>query len=77
MLSNTTKDGKYHILSISQRKEAQSKQRYELISALQQNTVAYNEGQPRDLEEAVVLRDAISDLPAVMTLCFLLIGFLL
>lgn len=31
----------------------------------EQNTVAYNEGQPRDLEEAVILRDAISDLPAV------------
>lgn len=36
-----------------------------LISFLQRNTVAYEEGQPRDLEEALVLRDAISDLPAV------------
>lgn len=37
-----------------------------LISFLQRNTVAYDEGQPRgDLEEALVLRDAISDLPAV------------
>lgn len=33
---------------------------------MQQNTVAYNEGQPRDLEEAAILRDAISDLPAVI-----------
>ncbi|KAF3642124.1 DNA (cytosine-5)-methyltransferase CMT2 [Capsicum annuum] len=31
----------------------------------ERNTVAYDEGQPRDLEEALVLRDAISDLPAV------------
>lgn len=37
----------------------------QLISFLQRNTVAYDEGQPRDLEEALVLRDAISDLPAV------------
>ncbi|KAL6348454.1 hypothetical protein AAG906_007386 [Vitis piasezkii] len=29
------------------------------------NIVAYDEGQPRELEKAVVLRDAISDLPAV------------
>lgn len=32
---------------------------------LQQNTVAYDEGEHRELEEAAVLRDAISDLPAV------------
>nr|GLL44511.1 DNA (cytosine-5)-methyltransferase CMT2 isoform X1 [Ipomoea trifida] len=31
----------------------------------ERNTVAYDEGQPRELEEALVLRDAISDLPAV------------
>ncbi|XP_059306579.1 DNA (cytosine-5)-methyltransferase CMT2-like [Lycium ferocissimum] len=31
----------------------------------ERNTVAYEEGQPRDLEEALVLRDAISDMPAV------------
>lgn len=31
----------------------------------ERNTVAYDEGQPRDLEEALVLRDAISDMPAV------------
>lgn len=35
---------------------------------MQQNTVAYSEGQPRDLEEAAILRDAISDLPAVISL---------
>ncbi|KAM7510567.1 hypothetical protein LguiB_009442 [Lonicera macranthoides] len=39
--------------------------RYWPPNEFEQNTVAYNEGQPRDLEEAVVLRDAISDLPAV------------
>ncbi|KAM7507279.1 hypothetical protein LguiA_017732 [Lonicera macranthoides] len=38
--------------------------RYWPPNEFEQNTVAYNEGQPRDLEEAVVLRDAISDLPA-------------
>ncbi|KAI4327996.1 hypothetical protein L6164_020396 [Bauhinia variegata] len=31
----------------------------------ERNTVAYDENQPRELEKAVVLRDAISDLPAV------------
>ncbi|BBH02770.1 hypothetical protein Prudu_013445 [Prunus dulcis] len=31
----------------------------------ERNTVAYDEDQPRVLEEAVVLHDAISDLPAV------------
>ncbi|XP_062146125.1 DNA (cytosine-5)-methyltransferase CMT2-like isoform X4 [Alnus glutinosa] len=31
----------------------------------ERNTVAYDEGQPRELEKAVVLQDAISDLPAV------------
>ncbi|KAJ8538742.1 hypothetical protein K7X08_030038 [Anisodus acutangulus] len=31
----------------------------------ERNTVAYEEGQQRDLEEALVLRDAISDMPAV------------
>ncbi|KAA8525105.1 hypothetical protein F0562_007031 [Nyssa sinensis] len=31
----------------------------------ERNTVAYDEGQPRELEEAVILRDAFSDLPAV------------
>ncbi|CAN4076084.1 unnamed protein product [Withania somnifera] len=31
----------------------------------ERNTVAYGEGEPRDLEEALVLRDAISDMPAV------------
>lgn len=32
---------------------------------MQRNTVAYDEDQPRVLEEALVLHDAISDLPAV------------
>ncbi|XWS49335.1 hypothetical protein CRYUN_Cryun13aG0154800 [Craigia yunnanensis] len=31
----------------------------------ERNTVAYDEDQPRELEKALVLRDAISDLPAV------------
>ncbi|GAV58623.1 DNA_methylase domain-containing protein/Chromo domain-containing protein/BAH domain-containing protein [Cephalotus follicularis] len=31
----------------------------------ERNTVAYNEDQPRELEKAIVLQDAISDLPAV------------
>ncbi|KAJ8774118.1 hypothetical protein K2173_009549 [Erythroxylum novogranatense] len=31
----------------------------------ERNTVAYDEGQPRELEKAIVLQDAISDLPAV------------
>ncbi|KAL0331017.1 UNVERIFIED_CONTAM: DNA (cytosine-5)-methyltransferase CMT2 [Sesamum angustifolium] len=31
----------------------------------ERNVVAYDEGQPRSLEEALILRDAISDLPAV------------
>ncbi|KAK2973205.1 hypothetical protein RJ640_024492 [Escallonia rubra] len=39
--------------------------RYWPPSEFEQNTVAYNEGQPRELEDAIVLRDAISDLPAV------------
>ncbi|KAK3014031.1 hypothetical protein RJ639_008664 [Escallonia herrerae] len=39
--------------------------RYWPPSEFEQNTVAYNEGEPRELEDAIVLRDAISDLPAV------------
>lgn len=31
----------------------------------ERNVVAYDEGQPRTLEDAIVLRDSISDLPAV------------
>lgn len=31
----------------------------------ERNTVAYDEGQPRTLEDAIVLQDAISDLPPV------------
>ncbi|XP_061366896.1 DNA (cytosine-5)-methyltransferase CMT2 [Gastrolobium bilobum] len=31
----------------------------------ERNTVAYDEGQPRELEKAIVIQDAISDLPAV------------
>ena len=37
------------------------------ILLMQQNIVAYDEGQPRELKEATVLRDAISDLPAVLS----------
>lgn len=39
--------------------------RYGVPSEFERNTVAYDEGQPRDLEKAAVLRDAISDLPDV------------
>ncbi|KAK9067844.1 hypothetical protein SSX86_011955 [Deinandra increscens subsp. villosa] len=39
--------------------------RYFPPAEFEQNTVAYDEGQPRKLQEAIVLRDAISDLPAV------------
>lgn len=36
---------------------------------MQRNTVAYDEEQPRELlEKALVLRDAISDLPSVSSL---------
>lgn len=38
---------------------------------MQQHTVAYDEGQPRELQEAIVLRDAISDLPPVLSLYLL------
>ncbi|KAL8138442.1 hypothetical protein V2J09_004443, partial [Rumex salicifolius] len=34
-------------------------------SEFERNVVAYNEGQSRNLQDAVLLRDAISDLPAV------------
>ena len=37
----------------------------------QRNTVAYDEGEHRELEEAVILRDAISDLPAVSSSCLI------
>ncbi|KAI3692220.1 hypothetical protein L6452_32031 [Arctium lappa] len=39
--------------------------RYFPSAEFEQNIVAYDEGQPRELQEATVLRDAISDLPAV------------
>ncbi|KAJ9537437.1 hypothetical protein OSB04_030170 [Centaurea solstitialis] len=39
--------------------------RYHPSAEFEGNTVAYDEGQPRKLKEATVLRDAISDLPAV------------
>ncbi|KAL4565096.1 hypothetical protein LXL04_029180 [Taraxacum kok-saghyz] len=39
--------------------------RYFPPAEFEQHTVAYDEGQPRQLQEAVVLRDAISDLPPV------------
>nr|XP_043630625.1 DNA (cytosine-5)-methyltransferase CMT2-like [Erigeron canadensis] len=39
--------------------------RYFPSAEFEQNTVAYDEGQPRKLQQAIVLRDAISDLPNV------------
>ncbi|XP_076955825.1 DNA (cytosine-5)-methyltransferase CMT2-like isoform X2 [Bidens hawaiensis] len=39
--------------------------RYFPPAEFEQHTVAYDEGQPRKLQEAIVLRDAISDLPPV------------
>ncbi|KAE8702835.1 DNA (cytosine-5)-methyltransferase CMT2 [Hibiscus syriacus] len=39
--------------------------RYGAPPEFERNTVAYVEGQPRQLEDALVLRDAISDLPPV------------
>jgi len=33
---------------------------------MQRNVVAYDEDQPRELEKATVIQDAISDLPAVL-----------
>lgn len=36
-----------------------------LVFIVQRNTVAYDEDQPRELEKALLLHDAISDLPAV------------
>ncbi|KAL8104093.1 DNA (cytosine-5)-methyltransferase CMT2-like [Apium graveolens] len=39
--------------------------KYAPATEFEQNTVAYSEGQPRDLEEAAILHDAISDLPPV------------
>lgn len=46
-----------------------------LIFMLQRNTVAFDEDQPRELEKASVLQDAISDLPYVVspnsTLCLI------
>lgn len=41
--------------------------RYFPPAEFEQHTVAYDEGQPRKLQQAIVLRDAISDLPAVTT----------
>ncbi|XP_050230866.1 DNA (cytosine-5)-methyltransferase CMT2-like isoform X2 [Mercurialis annua] len=41
--------------------------RYWPPSEFERNTVAYDEGQPRELEKALVLEDAISDLPPVTT----------
>jgi hypothetical protein len=40
----------------------------------QRNTVAYDEDQQREVEEALVIQDAISDLPPVPT-CFFLIFY--
>ncbi|KAF5197804.1 DNA (cytosine-5)-methyltransferase CMT2, partial [Thalictrum thalictroides] len=39
--------------------------RYGVPNEFERNTVAYDEGQPRKLEKAVVLLDTISDLPDV------------
>ncbi|KAF8412878.1 hypothetical protein HHK36_000850 [Tetracentron sinense] len=39
--------------------------RYSAPCEFERNIVAYDEGQPRKLEKALLLRDAISDLPAV------------
>ncbi|GFZ16619.1 chromomethylase 2 [Actinidia rufa] len=39
--------------------------RYWPPTEFERNTVAYDEGEPRELEEPIILRDAISDLPAV------------
>ncbi|KAH1106624.1 hypothetical protein J1N35_010392 [Gossypium stocksii] len=37
-----------------------------MILVLLRNTVAYDEGQPHQLEDALVLRDSFSDLPPVV-----------
>lgn len=39
---------------------------YNSVCLVQRNTVAYDEGQPRQLEDALVLRDSYSDLPPVV-----------
>lgn len=40
---------------------------------MQRNVVAYDENQPRELEKATVIQDAISDLPAVLFFIYLLL----
>lgn len=40
--------------------------RYGYPAEFERNTVAYDEGQPRQLEDALVLRDSYSDLPPVV-----------
>lgn len=42
---------------------------------MQRNVVAYDEGQPRELEKATVIQDAISDLPSVLFYIYLLYYF--
>lgn len=42
---------------------------------MQRNVVAYDEEQPRELEKATVIQDAISDLPAVLLYICLLFSF--
>lgn len=42
---------------------------------MQRNVVAYDEEQPRELEKATVIQDAISDLPAVLLYIYLLFSF--
>ncbi|GAB2230274.1 hypothetical protein Drorol1_Dr00014533 [Drosera rotundifolia] len=39
--------------------------KYGAPNEFERNVVAYDEGQPRELEDAILLRDAISDLPPV------------
>lgn len=42
---------------------------------MQRIVVAYDEEQPRELEKATVIQDAISDLPAVLLYIYLLFSF--
>jgi hypothetical protein len=42
----------------------------EMMLYFQQCLVAYNETEDKHLKEALVIRDAISDLPKVCTGCF-------
>lgn len=46
-----------------------------VLDYMQRNVVAYDEDQPRELEKATVIQDAISDLPAVLFFILLLLFF--